>query len=116
MYGLKVSTLTKANRDRLRDMEATIIAGLHSASCFPRPGTASDLVDSGPLIPDVDQLLEGCTIVRKIRIARLLYWAHLMRMNEGEILRLALDFHLPGPFKHGRPSHPAILRRTGSEM
>lgn len=104
LYGLKVSTLTKANRDRLRDMEATIIAGLSAAS--RNSGNArSGVADSAPLVPDVDRLLSGCTIIRKVRVARLLYWAHVMRMDEGEILKLASNFHLPGPLKHGRPCH-----------
>lgn len=36
-------------------------------------------------------------------MARLLYWAHLQRLDDGDILKLASEYQVPGPFKHGRP-------------
>lgn len=59
-----------------------------------------------PIVPQsalMRSILEGRTIIRKIRVARLLYWAHLQRMDETSLLSIAADYHLPGPFKRGRP-------------
>lgn len=68
LYGLKVTTLAKQSRDRLRDMEYKIVSGLFLLS---RP------VDDDNAAVDVDQVLDGRTIIRKIRVARLVYLMNL---------------------------------------
>lgn len=102
LYGLKVTTLTKQSRDRLRDMEYKIVSGLFLLS---RPVDDDDAASSNRTSErvDIDQVLDGRTIIRKVRVARLVYWAHLRRMDESSLLVMAADYHLPGPYKRGRP-------------
>lgn len=99
LYGLKVTTLTKHNRDRLRDVEQQIVSGLYDAS---KHDTSEQ--DLGSEF-DLEKALDGRTIIRKIRMARLLYWAHIQRMNESDIVKLAAEYEIPTPFKRGRPCH-----------
>lgn len=92
-HGLKVITLTKRNRDKLRDMESNIVSGLHF--------TSRRSLDDLPSLPismegtedfDGSIALDNHTINRRLRMARLLNWAHLERMDEGEIF-----IQLPDP-------------------
>lgn len=50
--------------------------------------------------------LENHTINNKIRIARLNYLGHIIRSDEGGILKTAMEYKLPLTKKRGRPAHP----------
>lgn len=105
-YGLKVSTIIKRNREKLREMEQLIVTGLYHASrrsSEDPPALRENQEDASCF--DVSTALECHTINRKLRMARLLYWAHLQRMDQTEILKLASEYHIPGPLKVGRPCY-----------
>lgn len=101
LYGLKVSTITKENRDALRKMEDGLVRSLASLARDP------------PASPLTVHLLKGKTIVRKCRTQRLKYWGHVIRRPERHVLRRALLYRVPGKRKLGRPCFTwnEILRR-----
>lgn len=91
LYGLKVATITKQNRNSLRKMENTIVTRLRELARDP------------PTATDVATLLNGKTIVKKSRVGRLKYWGHVARRPPHHILQLAMNFRLTGKLKVGRP-------------
>lgn len=48
-------------------------------------------------------LLNGKTITKKIKIARIKYWGHIQRRGSDHLLQLALKFKNVGKKKIGRP-------------
>lgn len=90
-YGLKVSTLTKRNRQSLNRMEYYIVNQLRKLARDPPSNT------------DTLSLLDGRTIDRFCRSQRLKYWGHIRRRAATHILRRALNYRIPGKFKRGRP-------------
>lgn len=93
LYGLKVATLTKRNRQSLRRMERYIVLQLRLYSRDP------------PTSLDIPTLLHGRTIIRKCRVQRLKYWGHINRRPAAHVLKKALLYYVPGKFKRGRPCY-----------
>lgn len=84
LFGLKVATLTKKNRQSLRNMESHIISRLRL------------LARDRPVSVDPFVLLRGRTIIRKVRVHRLKYWGHINRRPAYHILRRAMNYSIPG--------------------
>ncbi len=79
MYGLNITSLTKANRLSLSRKEILMIHGLASIA-YPRPtGTTAKI------------LLRGKTINRRISAQRIRYYSHILRRPTHSILRRAMD-------------------------
>lgn len=91
LYGLKVATLTKRNRQSLRRMERNIVLQLREL--------ARDRIAS----TNISAILGGRTIIRKSRVQRIRYWGHIVRRHDRHVLRKALAYRIPGKMKRGRP-------------
>lgn len=109
LYGIKVATITKQNRQSLRRIEQSIVLKLRGISRDP------------PITSNITTLLSGRTITRKCRVHRLKCWGHIRRRPIGHILRKALRYRLPGKLKRSRPCYTwndsleRDLRRAGEQ-
>lgn len=93
MYGIKVATITKQNRNSLRRMEDKIVQRLR------------ELVRDASVTTKINELLGRRTIVKKSRVAILKYWGHIIRRPSMHILKRAMQFRAPGKRKIGRPCY-----------
>lgn len=93
LYGLKDAALTKQNRSRLRVYERMMVASVLEAcsnkDMYKHLKTTS--------------LLDGKTITKRVKVARIKYWGHINRRPQNSLLRLAQDFKRGGKKKIGRP-------------
>lgn len=92
LYGLKVATLVKRNRQSLRRMECAMIKLLGSIA------RQSVSVNDA----NIQSTLRHRTINRKIRIQRLKYWGHVSRRPGLHVLQRAMKYSIPGKKKVGR--------------
>ncbi|GBP07941.1 Putative uncharacterized transposon-derived protein F52C9.6 [Eumeta japonica] len=78
-YGLNVVALTKSNRTRLRQYEREILKDmLQAARNQPKLKT--------------QEILEGKTITKIIKVRRICYYGHLLRRDQPHILNSALRY------------------------
>lgn len=91
-YGLKVSTLTKGNRGKLRRTERRC---LHTMLKFS--------FKQNNRHRRVKELLKGKTITRRIKVMKICYWGHVRRRPRNHMLRLSHKY-IGERKKVGRPS------------
>lgn len=92
-YSLKVTTLTRANRQKLRRYEKRCLSILLKYSRFRKQGPKK-----------VNELLHGKTVTRRIKVMRLSYWGHVKRRPQHHMLKLADTYSCQKKKKVGRPS------------
>lgn len=81
-FGLKVTTLTRANRQKLRRYEQVCLRILLKYS--RKVG--------GSTIRSARELLKGKTITRRIKVMKITFWGHVQRRPENHMLRLAESY------------------------
>lgn len=92
VHGLKVRTLTRANRRRLRRYERSMLSNMVRYS------------QSNNSSITCKELLRGRSITRRIKVLRICYWGHIKRRSSTHMLHTALTYRLPKR-KIGRPSY-----------
>lgn len=88
-YGLNVTSLTKANRSRLRKYERYILKEMLQ-------------VAKDPPKQKIHNILEGKTITKIIKVRRISYYGHVIRRQAPHLLQAAMVYKEPRK-KIGRP-------------
>lgn len=92
-FGLKVTTLTRANRVKLRNTEKSCLSILLKFS-YKRNNTFTR----------ARQFLRGKTVTRRIKVMKICYWGHVKRRPTNHMLRLSAQLQSSAKKKIGRPS------------
>lgn len=95
-FGLKVTTLTKANRAKLRRTERRCLAMLLKYA-YKKDTPHKRVRD----------FLRGKTVTRRVKVMRICYWGHIKRRPQNHMLRFAEKYlaNTDEKRKVGRPSH-----------
>lgn len=91
-YGTKIAVLTKKSRVMIANYEKLILRNIYQYCMKPND-----------LKFNARKLLEGKTINRRIRIARISYFGHVLRRENNHPLKLAYNLNFEKK-KEGRPS------------
>lgn len=93
VFGLKVTTLTRENRRKLRRYERVCLKIMLK---YSRKGDCT--------IRSARELLKGKTITKRIKVMRISYWGHVQRRPQNHMLRLA-ERYTCQKRKIGRPCY-----------